>query len=47
MTKKDILYSTGNAIQYFVITYMGKELEKEWVYEELNHFAVHMKLIYH
>ena len=26
--QEDLLYSTGNAVQYFVITYMGKELEK-------------------
>ena len=25
---KDLLYSTGNSIQYSVITYMGKESEK-------------------
>ena len=25
---KDLLYSTGNYIQYFVITYNGKESEK-------------------
>ena len=28
INNKDILYSTGNYIQYFVITYMGKESEK-------------------
>ena len=26
-----ILYSTGNYTQYFVITYMGKESEKETI----------------
>ena len=25
ITKKDLLYSTGNSTQYSVITYMGKE----------------------
>ena len=25
---KDLLYSTGNYIQYFVMTYKGKEYEK-------------------
>ena len=25
---KDVLYSTGNSTQYSVITYMGKEFEK-------------------
>ena len=29
---KDLLYSIGNSTQYFVITYMGKESEKEWIY---------------
>ena len=32
MTNKDLLYSTRNSIQYSVITYMGKESEKEWIY---------------
>ena len=26
------MYSTGNSTQYSVITYMGKETEKEWIY---------------
>ena len=30
-TNKDLLYSTGNYSQYFVITYTGKESEKEYV----------------
>ena len=29
---KDLLCSTGNSTQYSVITYMGKESEKEWIY---------------
>ena len=29
---KDLLYSTGNSIQYVVITFNGKEYEKEYVY---------------
>ena len=28
---KDLLYSTGNYIQYLVITYNGKESEKEYI----------------
>ena len=28
---KDLLYSTGNYTQYFVITYKGKESEKEYM----------------
>ena len=43
------MYRTGNSTQYSVVTYMGKESEKEWiyVYVKLNHFAVHLKLIQH
>ena len=29
---KDLLYSTGNYIQYLVIIYNGKESEKEYTY---------------
>ena len=32
MDNKDLLYSTGNYIQYPVITYNGKEFEKEYIY---------------
>ena len=28
ITNKDLLYSTGNCTQYFVMTYMGKESKK-------------------
>ena len=35
------MYSTGTYIQYLVITYNGKESEKECVY--MSHFAVHLK----
>ena len=45
MTNKALLYSTGNCIQYLVITYNGKESEKE--YKETNHFAEHLKLTQH
>ena len=30
--QQDLLYSTGSFTQYSVITYMGKESEKEWIY---------------
>ena len=36
-------YSTGNYIQYLVITYNGKESEKEYIYIKLDHFAVYLK----
>ena len=29
---KDLPYSTGNNTQYLVITYNGKESEKEYIY---------------
>ena len=32
VNNKDLLYSTGNYIQYLGIPYNGKELEKEWIY---------------
>ena len=32
INSKDLLYITGNHIQYLVITYNGKESEKEWIY---------------
>ena len=30
-TNKELLYSTGNSTQYSVITYMGKEFEREQI----------------
>ena len=35
ITNKDLLQSIGNYTQYSVITYMGKEYEKEQIYESL------------
>ena len=35
ITNKDLLYSTGNYTQYFVVTYKGKESEKEYISESL------------
>ena len=32
MNNKDLLYSTGNYIQYLVITYNGKASEKEHIH---------------
>ena len=32
MGNKDLMYSIGKLTQYSVITYMGKESEKEWIY---------------
>ena len=35
LTNKDLSYSTGNNTQYFVITYKGKESEKEYITKSL------------
>ena len=40
ITNKDLLYNTENYTQYFIMTYKGKESEKEYIYVYLNHFAV-------
>ena len=31
INQKDLLYSTGNYVQYLAITYSGKESEKEYI----------------
>ena len=31
ISNKNLLYSTGKSTQYSVVTYMGKEPEKEWM----------------
>ena len=30
-TNKDLLYSTGNSTQYYVMAYMGEGSKKEWI----------------
>ena len=49
VNSKDLLYSTGNSIQYPGINHNGKEYKKEcvYIYVQLNHFAVHLKLTQH
>ena len=32
LTHKNLLYSTGNSTQYSVMTYMGTESKKDWIY---------------
>ena len=32
ITNKDLLYSTKKSTQYSVMTYMGNESKKEWIY---------------
>ena len=52
INNKDLLYSTGNYIQWLAITYNGKESEKEYTYIHvyaytylnMNLFVVHLKL---
>ena len=43
----DLLYSTENSSQYFVVTYMGKIPEKTDTYVYLNHFVLDLKLMQH
>ena len=49
ITKKDLLYSTGNSAQCYVAAWMGRESGGEWihVYVWLGPFAVHLKLSQH
>ena len=46
INNKHLLYSTGNYTRYLIITYNGKESEKEYVYICLYvyDFSVHLKL---
>ena len=32
ITNKSLLYSTGKSTQYSVMTYIGMESKKEWIY---------------
>ena len=32
MTKENLLNSTGNSTQYLVVTQMGRNSKKEWIY---------------
>ena len=46
INNKVLLNITGNYIQHFLITYNGKEGEKEYISDicintYLNHFAIH------
>ena len=44
---KDLLYSRKNSTQYSVMTYMGIESKKEWIYVQLIHFAIQQKVTQH
>lgn len=45
----DLLYNTGNSIQYSEVACTGEESEKAWmhVYVNLNRFAVQQKLTHY
>ena len=46
ITKRDLLYSTGNSVQCYLAAWMGEDFEGKWihVYVWLSPFAVHLKL---
>lgn len=47
---QDIIEYTARYIQYLVVLYNGKELEKKYIYTYIcliNHFAVHLKPAQH
>ena len=46
ITNKNLLYSTGNSAQCYVLAWMGGEFVGEWihVYLRLSPFAVDLKL---
>ena len=49
VTNKNLLYHTGSSTQYSVMTDMGKESEKEWIYVYVYpiHLTAHLKLTQH
>ena len=49
ITKKDLLYSTGNSAHCYLAAWMGGEFGGEWihVYAWLSIFAVQLKLSQH
>ena len=49
VTKKDLLYSTGNSAQCYMAAWMGGEFGREWipVCVWLSPFAIHLKLSQH
>ena len=49
ITNKDLLYSTRNSTQCYVVAWMGGEFGGDWinVYVWLNPFTVHLKLSQH
>jgi len=47
LANRDLLYSTGNSTQYFMITYVGKETEKEWIVYKYNRITLLYSRNYH
>ena len=49
ITNKDLLFSTWNFAQCYVVAWMGGEFGGEWiqVYIWLSPFAIHLKLSHH
>ena len=49
VVNKDLLYSTGNASQHSVMTYMGIESKQEWIHAQawLSHVSIQQKLTQH
>ena len=47
ITNKDLLYSTGNYTLYFVISYKGKESEKEYIFLKYIYYIYNIYYIYY
>ena len=49
ITNKDLLYSTWNSVQCYVVSWMGGEFGGKWIHVliQLSPFAVHLKLSQH
>ena len=43
-SNKDLLYSTGNYTQYFIITYKGKESGKEYIYICTHIYCIYISM---
>ena len=44
ITNRDIVYSTGNSAQCYVVAWKGEEFQEEWIliYVWLSHFPVYL-----
>ena len=41
---RDLLYSTVKFTWYYLVAYLGKESEKEWIYVHLVYSAIYLRL---